>query len=525
MKYGVVIVGGGAAGSVLAGRLAADAETSVLLLEAGPDYPDPASLPDDIKFGHTRFAEAPDSPHNWALRGRITEEQGEIHVAQGRVIGGGSSINGQAMQRGFPEDFDSWAALGNEEWSYEKVLPYFRKSERDLDIHDNYCHGSDGPMPVRRRESGPWPAIQRAFRAACLAAGFGTTPDKNGLHPAGLGVSPSNNIDGVRMSTAMTHLNPMRHHLNLTVRGGVFVRKVVIEDGRAVGVEAESGGKVFRVAADRVVLSAGAIRSPQLLMLSGLGPEDQLRQFGIPVVCDLPGVGQNLMNHLSARTTFKVKDGVSLAADRDAVHFSLHYTAPGSSAVNDMVLRTSPVIEQRRERVPGLRTRYLTGDVPPERAARISCTLGLPDGSGYVRLASADPNIQPTFNYCYLRHPNDIRRVREGLRMAARLLESDAYKDVAEFRIHPANDILANDDALDLWIRQTVGTSRHVSGTCKMGPDSDPLAVVDQYCRVKGIQGLWVADASVMPRIPRSGGAHATVIMIGERVVDWIAAG
>jgi choline dehydrogenase-like flavoprotein len=184
------------------------------------------------------------------------------------------------------------------------------------------------------------------------------------------------------------------------------------------------------------------------------------------VVCDLPGVGQNLMNHLSARTTFKVKDGVSLAADRDAVHFSLHYTAPGSSAVNDMVLRTSPVIEQRRERVPGLRTRYLTGDVPPERAARISCTLGLPDGSGYVRLASAD-----------------------------------------------------------LWIRQTVGTSRHVSGTCKMGPDSEPLAIVDQYCRVKGVQGLWVADASVMPRIPRSGGAHATVIMIGERVVDWIAAG
>jgi choline dehydrogenase-like flavoprotein len=149
----------------------------------------------------------------------------------------------------------------------------------------------------------------------------------------------------------------------------------------------------------------------------------------------------------------------------------------------------------------------------------------LPDGSGYVRLASADPNVQPEFNYCYLRHPNDIRRVREGLRLATKLLESDAYKDVADYRIHPANDILASDDALDLWIRQTVGTARHVSGTCKMGPDSDPMAVVDQYCRVKGVQGLWVADASVMPRIPRSGGAHATVIMIGERVVDWIAAG
>jgi choline dehydrogenase-like flavoprotein len=318
----------------------------------------------------------------------------------------------------------------------------------------------------------------------------------------------------------------MRHHLNLTVRGGVFVRKIVIKEGKAVGVEAESGGKTFQVEADRVVLSSGAIRSPHLLMLSGVGPEDHLAQFGIPVLHHLPGVGQNLMNHLSAQMTFKVKDGVSLSGHhRDAIHFALHYTADGSSAVNDMLLRSSPVIDEREERVRGVRTKYLAGDVPPEQVARISCTLGLPDGSGYVRLASADPNVQPSFNYCYLQHPNDIRRVREGMRLAARLLDSDAYKEVADHRIHPANDILASDDALDLWIRQTVGTARHVSGTCKMGPDSDPAAVVDQYCRVKGVQGLWVADASVMPRIPRSGGAHATVIMIGERVVDWIAAG
>ena len=524
MKYDVVIVGGGAAGSVLASRLAENAHTSVLLLEAGPDYPDPANLPDDIKFGHTRFAEAPDSKHNWALRGTITEEQGEIHVAQGKVIGGGSSINGQAMQRGFPEDFDSWAALGNDEWSYAKVLPYFRKSEHDLDIQDD-SHGTEGPLPVRRRQAGPWPDIQKAFHAACVQAGFGTTEDTNGPNPSGVGVSPSNNLDGMRMSVAITHLNPMRHYLNLTVRGGVFVRKIVIKDCKAVGVEAESGGKVFTVEADRVVLSAGAIKSPHLLMLSGIGPADQLQQFGIPTVHHLPGVGQNLWNHLSAQMTFKVKAGISLTAAADAVHFSLHYTSQGSSAINDMVLRTSPVVDARQERVPGVRTRYLTGDVPPDRVARISCTLGLPDGAGYVRLASADPRVQPAFHYCYLQHPNDRRRVREGLRLALRLLESDAYKDVADHRIHPTDDILAAAAALDLWIRQTVGTARHVSGTCKMGPDADPMAVVDQYCRVKGVQGLWVADASVMPRIPRSGGAHATVVMIGERVVDWIAAG
>ena len=215
--------------------------------------------------------------------------------------------------------------------------------------------------------------------------------------------------------------------------------------------------------------------------------------------------------------------GISLTAHRDAVHFALHYTAPGSSIINDMVLRTSPIVDERQEHVPGIRTRYLTADIPPDRAARISCTLGLPDGSGYVRLASANPKVQPSFNYRYLQHPNDIRRVREGLRLAAKLLESEAYSDANDYRIQPADDILANNDALDLWIRQTVGTARHVSGTCRMGPATDPMAVVDQYCRVKGIEGLWVADASVMPRIPRSGGAHATVIMIGERVVDWVA--
>ena len=509
MKYDVIVVGGGSAGSVVAARMAEDPDTTVLLLEAGTDYPDLANLPEDIQNGHTRTAEDERSEHNWALRGTITEEQGEIHVAQGKVIGGGGSINGQVFLRGIPQDFDDWASWGNEEWSYTKVLPYFRKAETDLDIKDDF-HGTDGPLPISRKVGETWPVIQSAFHTACLQNGFDTTEDMNGVEPTGVGVVPMNNQKGVRMSTAITHLAPMRHHLNLTIRGNVFARKILIENRQVTGVEVESGGEVFTVESNKVVLSAGALKSPHILMLSGIGPKDQLDEYGIDVLQNTPGVGANLRNHPISPISFRVKEGIKLQPDASGVRIALRYTAKGSDDSNDMMMTTSSLFSP------------FTGEMLPDRIGRISCVIELPAGAGFVRLNSADPAVQPKFDYRYFSHPEDMRRMRDGIRLAVKMLETDAYKDVSDGRVTPTEEILANDDALDLWIRQTVGSARHVSGTCKIGPDSDPMAVVDQQCRVKGLQGLWIADSSVMPQVPRAN-ANATAIMIGERVAEWAA--
>ena len=348
------------------------------------------------------------------------------------------------------------------------------------------------------------------FHAACLESGHGTTDDMNGANPSGVGLVPMNNMNGVRMSTALTHLSPGRHRLNLTVRGNVFVRRILMDGTRATGVEAESGGEVFTVEADRIVLSAGALKTPHILMLSGVGPREQLEQFGIPVAHEAPGVGQNLWNHAITAISYQVKDGVSLAPDNTGTRIALRYTAEGSPYANDMMMMTSSVFNP------------LTGEIMPDQEARMSCVLELPVGSGWVRLASADPTLQPSFNYRYFQHPEDLRRMRDGVRLAADMLESEAYRRISEGRINPTDDVLGNDDSLDLWIKRTVNSARHVSGTCKLGADDDPMAVVDQQCKVRGVDGIWVADSSVMPVVPRAN-TNATAIMIGERVADWLS--
>ena len=233
-------------------------------------------------------------------------------------------------------------------------------------------------------------------------------------------------------------------------------------------------------------------------------------EFGIPVVHEAPGVGQNLWNHAITSVSYRVKDGTTLAADNLGTRIALRYTAEGSRHVSDMMMTTSSMFNA------------LTGETIDDGTARVTCVLELPEGSGWVRLASADPTVQPYFNYRYFEHPEDIRRLRDGVRLAAAMLETEAYRGINEGRVAPTDEVLNDDDSLDLWMKRTVSSARHVSGTCKIGTDDDPMAVVDQRCKVRGIEGVWVADSSVMPVVPRAN-TNASAIMIGERVAEWLS--
>ena len=259
MRYDVIVIGAGSAGCALATRLSEDPNRSVLLLEAGPDYPEFERLPDDLKLGNNVWLSAY-GPHTWGYTATLTPQQPNLTIPRGKVTGGSSAINGQVLYRGIPEDYDNWAASGNDEWAFTKVLPYFSKMETDLDFRGDF-HGSTGPIPVRRYKREEWLPHSVAFEMACLSEGFPEDPDQN--HPDSTGVSPRarNTIDGVRISTALAYLNLARHRLNLTLRADVMARRILFNRRRAGGVEAESGGERFTVEADQIVLCSGAIGS------------------------------------------------------------------------------------------------------------------------------------------------------------------------------------------------------------------------------------------------------------------------
>jgi choline dehydrogenase len=445
---------------------------------------------------------------------QITPQQTNLIIPRGKATGGSSAVNGQVLYRGIPEDYDNWAAWGNTEWSFQKVLPYFRKLENDHDFSGEF-HGSNGPVPVRRYKREEWLPYALAFHQACVAADFRDDPDQN--HPESTGVSPRarNTIDGVRISMALAYLDPARHRLNLTIKSKVMVRRILFTGKRAVGVEVESGGERFTLEAGEIVLSGGAIGSPHILLLSGIGPAAQLKDVGVPVIYDLPGVGQNLRDHPSAAVLYRAT-GEQPDVQAPAIQVGLRYTVEGSHLQNDMQI--SPMLmnsEHRPRHVPiGDNDNYLG----------FSCSLQLALSAGELRLTSPDPQVQPQLDYRSLTHPFDRERMRKAIRLAVKLTTDPAFQGLLRDRVTPTDADLASDAALDDWLLRNVGTSHHVSGTCKMGPASDHMAVVDQYGRVHGLEGLRIADASIMPDCIRAN-TNATTIMIGEHVADFMRQG
>jgi choline dehydrogenase len=498
----VVIVGAGTAGCVLAARLSQQVDCKVVLFEAGRDYPSLDELPDEIRLGCVSELDPTTAAHKWVREIVVARGVAPSYMVGGSVTGGSSAINGQVFLRGTPEDYDGWAAAGNPLWSFEQVLPFFRRTETDLDFDDEY-HGRTGPIPVRRFRENELLAPQLSFAAACRAKGFPSCADHNNPTSVGIGSNPCNNVDGVRFSTALCYLAPARHRENLRILSEAHVDRIRFDGCRAIGVDATRAGSTVRVDAGEIIICAGAIGSPLLLQTSGVGPATLLDSLGVPVVCDQPGVGVSLQDHPSVRTTWRASP--SFTADPTAMRsqMCLRYSSGRTGARNDMKVSCASyswVVEGGIDLFVGLQANQARGFV----RARTSSAMG-------------PASIEMSF----LDHADDRNRLREAVRFAIDLGHSAEFAPIIAGRIFPSADDLASDLTLDAFICRNLRSAMHASGTCAMGPESDPSAVVDQLGVIRGTENLRVVDASIMPVLV-SNNPQATIVMMAERVADLI---
>lgn len=523
--YDYVIVGGGSSGCVLAARLSEMEDARVLLIEAGPS--------DTNRYIHmpVGFFKMTGGPLTWGLRTAPQKHAGnrEIPYAQARVLGGGSSINAEIFTRGVADDYDHWAnELGCKGWAFRDVLPYFVRSE-DNDTFAGDYHGNDGPLGVSNLATPN--VLTRAFVRSCQQLGMPYNPDFNGATQEGCGAYQTTIRNAKRCSAATGYLHPALGRPNLELRTGCLTTRILVENGRAKGVDYVQNGRLKTARAEReVIVAAGAIGSPKLMLLSGIGPAGDLGTHGIPVVADLPGVGRNLHDHFGIDIVYELTGPYSL--DKYARwHWmalaGLEYLLFGKGPVTSNIVEGGAFwYADRASPTPDLQFHFLAGagveEGVPAIASGSGCTLNSytlrPKSRGSVTLRSADPADKPVVDPNFLADPYDLRTSVEGVRTSREIMNQPAFSEFVRKEHFPGDGVKSDADFED-YARQYGRTSYHPVGTCKMGVDK--MSVVDPELRVYGVDGLRICDSSVMPRLVSSN-TNAPSIMIGEKASDLI---
>lgn len=531
-EFDVIVVGAGSSGAALATRLSERASRSVLLLEAGASYDSIDRFPPELLDPADMTSSMPGHPSNWSPMGSLMPGF-STPIPRGKVVGGSGSLNGAYFVRATKADHDRWSAAGNDRWSWEESLPFYKRSESDRDFQ-NAAHGTEGPIVVKRASHDRAPEFTEGFTRACLELGFPEESDKNDEGVGGVGPVPLNVHDGVRVSSAIGYLLPNLGRPNLCVRGNAFVRRVVFEGSRAVGVEVDLEGKRQTVRAEEVVIASGALRTPQLLMLSGIGPGDHLREHGIDVLHDSQGVGRNLMDHPEIMAPYEFDVEMPNMPGRGLMTSALNWTAKDSpcatdleilpfvTAMGDSMDKMSPLRHPLKtlRAMRGMSLKALRSQTRARALPFIVMGVMQVESRGSVELASADPETNPTIQHGFLEPESDRRRFREAATVLNELFRTKHLRSHSGEVQGLATAVGGGADELDHWIKGHLFLAGHPSCTCKMGSAADETAVVDQYARVHGVERLRVVDTSIFPSVPTRG-PNATAIMFGERVAAF----